>query len=177
MKNLKPLFYILVGVILLAACGIASKYNIQNYPDSLIIKAFKRANVNPETFSNKVLRSIKAEIVYGKFTKQEAIDYISGWLVKVDQGIAYQIVGDLVDHYTKELFLGDNVSEAAILAYYVFMPDISILNIPDPIGEQDKQVTRDFLNYILNGLKTFTPVYNFPESDGMITPLEWKEIR
>jgi len=141
----------LVLIMAITACGIATQYNTQKYPDSIIIGAFEKAGVNPEQFSVRVARAVQAEIAIGKFTRAEALDFLAGWQAKVATGIEYKSVADLIDEYTRKLFIpeGDNVSEAALLAYYLFMPDLPTLKIDAKIGDQDVEVINAFIGYIV----------------------------
>lgn len=147
---MKKLALVLILVAAVTSCGIATQYNTKNYPDSIIIGAFERAGVNPEQFSIRVARAVQAEIAMGKFNRDETLDFLGLWQAKVAAGIKYNAVADLIDEYTRKLFIpeGDNVSEAALLAYYLFMPDLPTLKIDAKIGDQDVEIINAFIKYI-----------------------------
>jgi hypothetical protein len=160
MRSIKGITFLLVGGLLCGAmvitsCGMSSQYNQANYPDSVLIQMFDKAGINPEVFTARITRCVRAEIVAGKFTRTEALDFIHEWQTKVGAGVGYTDIGALIDKYTKELLLpgGSDASEAAIIAYYMIVPDIALLNIPSMIGPQDKELALKFLGAIESSIK------------------------
>lgn len=136
------------------ACGTAGKYNTKNYPDSLVLKAFEATDINVEKFSVRVLKVVRADIAMGKFTRDEALDFLDIWKARVTVGVPYADIGALIAKYTAEFFMpkGDVISEAAMIAYYMLSPDVDLLNTPTPIGPQDKEVLGRFLQFIIDGI-------------------------
>lgn len=156
---MKPITVLLfVGIlslaILLAGCGDAEKYNLTNYPDSIIIKTFENAGLNPEAFSRRALRALRGEISIGKFTRDRAVAFLTEQRAKVFDGVAYSEISRLIERYAAIMFMpeGDDVSEIAMLAYIMFTPDSGSLDIPTLVGPQDRQVLLDFFDYLLRGI-------------------------
>ena len=139
---------IVLCAILFMACGASSKYNAKNYPGSIIIGAFDRAGVNPEGFSIRVLRALKYEIATGKYTREQVTVFLSEWEGKLSNGLAYAVVGELIERYGKEILVGDNASEVANLAYILFMPDIGSFATSALIDGDDMAVVMDFIRYL-----------------------------
>ena len=140
----------IVAGMLFMACGMSDQYNQSNYPDSVLIKMFSRAGIMPEVFTARITRCVQAEIATGKFTRDQAIGFIHAWQAKVRAGVQYTDIGALIDKYAKELLLPgwSDASEAAIIAYYMIVPDITVLNIPSMIGPQDAELSLKFLESI-----------------------------
>ncbi len=154
---MKNLFYALLSLTVIAAvsCGTARIFTSDKYPDSIIIGAFENAGVNPEAFSVRVLRVVRAEIAVGRFTRDEVIEFIDVQSRLLSDGqLAYNLLGQIIERYGRDFFLpgGENFSEVALIAYYMLMPDLDSFDIESPIGEQDMEVAMEFLKYIRDGV-------------------------
>lgn len=151
MKYVSALF---IAAVFLMSCGTDSQYNVKNYPDSIIIESFDRAGISPTSFAVRVSRALKYEIATGKYTKEQVVTFLNDWKSRVQIGVGYQVIGSMIEMYGKELLsnIGENVSEAANLAYILFMPDLSMFNAQSLIGPQDSEVVMAFIQYLLDNV-------------------------
>lgn len=144
--------------LLMTGCGHDPTYNSQNYPDSLIIKAFEASGVNPTAFSKRIAAVVKAEILAKKFTKQQALFFIDKYKADLSNGtLDYSLVATIMGKYGKQFLgpQGEVVSQAAIIGYALFMPDLpTFQNIALPIGQQDAQIVGVFLSYMEKSIQT-----------------------
>lgn len=144
----------LLTIFTIQACGHAKHWNITNYPDSIILKAFDEAGLNAEAFSRRALRALRVEISTGKFTREEVRAFLQEKRAMVYDGVEYATIARLIEHYTMYLFApeGDDVSDIAMLAYIMFTPETGNLNIPTVVGPEDRKALLAFIDYLLEGI-------------------------
>lgn len=155
MKNILCLLAIVVALVMATSCGKSLTYNSEKMPDSIIIQAFEETGVNPEVFADKTLKAVKAEIMYGVITQEQALDKALEFKRKVTGGVLYNDIVAVVDAYEVEyISKSEGISKAALVAAYILLPDMPSLNLPYPIGDQDRIVVGDFLDHIIKGLSS-----------------------
>jgi hypothetical protein len=149
MKKIIP--FIIAAALLMACASTPNEtYNSATYPDSFLIKAFENAKVDPVTFTLRATRAIQAEIAIGKFTRDDVLKFIADTREKIQVGLSYDVMVNLITHYARENMApaGGGVSDVAVIAFYMLMPDFGPMNIPDVIGPQDRDIVVRFLDYL-----------------------------
>jgi hypothetical protein len=131
---------------MLSGCG-PSKYALA-HQDSLIIQSIESTGMSPEALAERIVRGLRAELAMKKFTHQDLRNWINLWRGRLTIGIGYPLISKEIEKYAMKFLIGDDISEAAIIAYYMMAPDLSRLDQAGEIGTADRQVVEDLLDYI-----------------------------
>jgi len=146
---------IIAGMMAIVGCGTTAKtYNTGNYPNSLVLKMFEAAQINPEIFTQRIVRVVQAEIGNGKFTREQALAFVNKYELIVKSGtMPYELIADVMERYGSILLPhGPDVSEAATIAYYMLVPDLGMIQVDTPISQDDVTVLLKFLDTVEQGV-------------------------
>ena len=141
---MKTIVVLFGALVMLAGCATGpSKYAAEN-PDSYLIKAIHAAGMTPEGVQQQISSIVQAEIAMGTFTREDALNYMAGLEVYLNDGASYADAKALAERYMmRYMAKSDPISHAAVLAYYVFKPKLNIPDLGMPIVEADRKVLQD----------------------------------
>jgi hypothetical protein len=137
-------FLIGVSLVLLSGCATGpSKYAEANQ-DSYLVQAIQAAGMTPEGVQKQISSIVQAEIAMGTFTKSDALKYMDGLEVYLEDGATYYQAEAMLENYMlKYVAKSDPISHAAVLAYYLFKPQLNVPDLGMPIVAADIKVLRD----------------------------------
>ena len=142
LKTIAVFFCVLGG--LLAGCATGPSQYAADNPDSYLVKAISAAGMTPEGVQQQISAIIQAEIAMGTFSKEDALNYMAGLEVYLADGANYNQANALLERYMMQYVAkSDPISHAAVLAYYLFKPQLKVPDLGVPIVEADRKVLQD----------------------------------
>ena len=150
MKNIAIVF---VALMMLAGCATGpSQYAAEN-PDSYLVKAISAAGMTPDGVQQQISAIIQAEIAMGTFSREDALNYMAGLEVYLNDGASYADAKALAERYMmRYMAKSDPISHAAVLAFYLFKPKLNIPDLGMQIVEADKKVLKDLFDAVQSDL-------------------------
>ena len=140
-------FYILI------ACATGPSQYAADNPDSYLVQAIQAAGMTPEGVQQQISAIVQAEIAMGTFTREDALNYMAGLEVYLNDGASYADAKALAERYMmRYMAKSDPISHAAVLAYYVFKPKLNIPDLSVPIVDADRKVLQDLFAAVQSDL-------------------------
>ena len=142
---------------LMAACAFSdkpTKYSTETYPDSYLAEAMESANIHPETLAKRLLGLVKAEILAGKFTRDEVLKWCAARRAILEEGATYTLLKTAMDEYFREAIQTEDelISQTAIITYALFVPEIPDDLLDASLLTQDRAISLRLLDYIIAGV-------------------------
>jgi hypothetical protein len=147
-KSGTRVFWIGLGISLLLGCG-PSQYAVL-HQDSVIVKALQANNMSPELIASRVAAVVNMEIAVGKLDYTATHKFLDDWEAKLAAGEQYADLATVINTFASRYLKGDDaVSQAVLIAYYLFAPDITtMLDMHTNIAQPDIIVLQDLIAYL-----------------------------
>lgn len=157
MKEMIKKFLILSLIIFMFGCATnqkTTKYNIEEYPNSLLVKMSEESGISLEMMSKNIWTIIETEILIGKFTKEEVQNYIDEYKPFINENLTYIALNEFVTNYFRKIVNNEDesISQAAIIAYVLVKNNLNIPMVDNKLSSDDLLILQNFVTKIENNL-------------------------